>query len=100
MSKLGDGLGEADKDGQRQEKQQVKNINKTDFEKAKQALMEAEQRRLREVEEELGNGLIQLREKIHKQEVKKQLRENFTKTHISRCLQWRKKFSKQRKSWR
>ena len=84
MSKLGDGLGEADKDGQRQEKQQVKNKNKTDFEKAKQALMEAEQRRLREVEEELGNGLIQLREKIHKQEVKKQLRENFTKTHISR----------------
>ena len=70
MSKLGDGLGEADKDGQRQEKQQVKNINKTDFEKAKQALMEAEQRRLREVEEELGNGLIQLREKLHKQEVK------------------------------
>ena len=62
--------------------------------------MEAEQRRLREVEEELGNGLIQLREKLHKQEVKKQLRENFTKTHISRCLQWRKKFSKQRKSWR
>ena len=70
MSKLGDGLGEADKDGQRQEKQQVKNKNKTDFEKAKQALMEAEQRRLREVEEELGNGLIQLREKLHKQEVK------------------------------
>ena len=32
--------------------------------------MEAEQRRLREVEEELGNGLIQLREKLHKQEVK------------------------------
>ena len=84
MSKLGDGLGEADKDGQRQEKQQVKNKNKTDFEKAKQALMEAEQRRLREVEEELGNGLIQLREKLHKQEVKKLLRENFTKTHISR----------------
>ena len=39
--------------------------------------MEAEQRRLREVEEELGNGLIQLREKLHKQEVKKLLRENF-----------------------
>ena len=60
--------------------------------------MEAEQRRLREVEEELGNGLIQLREKLHKQEVKKTIERKVYKN--SRCLQWRKKFSKQRKSWR
>ena len=32
-------------------------------------MLEAEQRRLREVEEELGNGLIMLREKLHRQEV-------------------------------
>ena len=38
-------------------------------EKTGQALLEAEQRRLREVEEELGNGLIMLREKLHRQEV-------------------------------
>ena len=41
--------------------------------------MEAEQRRLREVEEELGNGLIQLREKLHKQEVKKTIERKFYK---------------------
>ena len=77
-----------------------------------------------EVEEELGHGLIQLREKLHQQEVKDIFHKKNDKNHfhfhklqmiqlmwprnkiwskkikLCRSLQWRKKFNRPRKSLR